>query len=155
MLNLKHVQYKFMVLITIMLNFYLFWFVGGNHFPASAITSVQIMCHSLLFPHIHCYFDWGADQEIPSPKNALQGNPLPGMESTTIPIYFPLEGYLPLPSFVFWSFSIQLSLPTSLPRGFGTRSQRGRLGAREKHKHKASGGVGSSRKLYLLTTHMY
>ena len=78
--------------------------MGGSHFPASAITSVQIMCHSLLFPHIHCYFDRGADQEILSPKNALQGNPLLGMESTRIPIYFPLEGYLPLPSFVFWSF---------------------------------------------------
>ena len=53
-----------------MLNFCLIWIVGGNHFPASAITFVQIVCRSLLLPHINSYFDRGADQEIPSPKNA-------------------------------------------------------------------------------------
>lgn len=53
-----------------MLNFCLVWILGGNHFPASAITSVQIVCHSLLSPHISSYCDQGTDQEIPSPKHA-------------------------------------------------------------------------------------
>lgn len=63
------------------------------------------MCRPPLFRYTHGCFQWSANQEIPSSKNALQGPPLHRMETTTIPLKVTCT-FLPLsPSLI----SIQLA----------------------------------------------
>ena len=71
------------------------------------------------------------------------------------PLTWPLKVTFPFLPLSSSPFSIELALPMSMPRLFGTRRQRGRLGAREKHKQRAPVGIGSSHKIYSLTAHMY